>query len=105
MRLENQTDASRMISCEPNHCELPVARLLDEPEGDAVWSCFCEFTPERSVGPSDIPQYGHYRNHHDPQVEPCALEGKFDERREEDRKKRYLFHITARYCCHPPPSA
>jgi hypothetical protein len=41
-----------MISCEPNHCELPVARLLDEPEGDAVWSCFCESTREHSAGPA-----------------------------------------------------
>src|ERR1700722_6426446 len=41
----------------------------------------------------DIPQYGHDRNdRHDPQVEPCTLDGELDERGEEDRKGRYPFH-------------
>jgi hypothetical protein len=38
----------------------------------------------RAQRPYGIPQYGHQRNRHDPQVEPCALDRKLDERREED---------------------
>jgi hypothetical protein len=53
----------------------------------------------------EIPRQSHHRNRHDPQVEPGVLDRKFDERCEEDREKRYPFHMAACYCCHPPPSA
>ena len=45
---------------------------------------------ERPAG--DIPQQGHDRNRHNPQVKPCALDRELDERSEEDRKRRDPFH-------------